>query len=77
MHKVMFVYIDFCEMSFKAAACSVFIPFNHSICLQDDVDDAIAEELLATAPGLFIRHPSSGKLTVTNARDHEKHLEKV
>lgn len=64
-------------MNFRAASCSTLIPFNLSICLQDDVDDLIAEELLAAAPGLFIRHPSSGKLTVTNARDHEKHLEKV
>ena len=44
---------------------------------KDNVDEVIAEELLAAAPGLFVRHPSSGKLMVTNARDHEKHLEKV
>lgn len=44
---------------------------------QDDIDEAVAAELLAAAPGLFVPHPGTGKLMVTQARDHEKHLEKV
>ncbi len=40
------------------------------------MDDEIAEELIAAAPGLFSRN-SDGKFQVGNARDHEMYLEKV
>jgi len=36
----------------------------------------VAQTLLEAAPGLFVQK-ANGQLTVTNARDHEKHLEKV
>eukprot|EP00983_Pelagomonas_calceolata_P051337 1142368-Pelagomonas_calceolata.AAC.7 len=42
---------------------------------QDDVPESVAQKLLDAAPGLFVRKPD-GKLAVTNARHHEKHLEK-
>ena len=54
--------------------CSLPLPTPPS---QEDVDDVIADELIAAAPGLFLRDLVTGKLKVTNARDHEKHLEKV
>jgi len=44
--------------------------------VQDKISDSVAETLLQAAPGLFVRQPN-GKLTVTEARHHEKHLEKV
>lgn len=43
---------------------------------QEDVPPQVAETLLAAAPGLFVRAPN-GKLRVTDARQHEQHLEKV
>jgi len=43
---------------------------------QDNVPEDVAQVLLEAAPGLFVQKPN-GKLAVTNARDHEKHLEKV
>eukprot|EP00200_Dunaliella_tertiolecta_P003046 CAMPEP_0202357010 /NCGR_PEP_ID=MMETSP1126-20121109/11221_1 /ASSEMBLY_ACC=CAM_ASM_000457 /TAXON_ID=3047 /ORGANISM="Dunaliella tertiolecta, Strain CCMP1320" /LENGTH=360 /DNA_ID=CAMNT_0048949831 /DNA_START=77 /DNA_END=1159 /DNA_ORIENTATION=+ len=46
------------------------------VLLTDDVPESVAQKLLDAAPGLFVRKPD-GKLAVTNARHHEKHLEKV
>ena len=67
---------DSMDRVFTRCTVQILIVVLDLACFKD-VDAAIAEELLAAAPGLFIRHPSSGKLKVTNARDHEKHLEKV
>ena len=50
-------------------------PLSLSVPSQDDIDESVASELLAAAPGLFVMHSGTGKLSVTQARDHEKHLE--
>mmetsp|Transcript_12794 Transcript_12794/g.27685 ORF Transcript_12794/g.27685 Transcript_12794/m.27685 type:complete len:357 (+) Transcript_12794:127-1197(+) len=47
------------------------------VLLKEDVDDEVADLLLETAPGLFVREGKGKKLRVTSAREHVKHLEKL
>ncbi|GAX75632.1 hypothetical protein CEUSTIGMA_g3076.t1 [Chlamydomonas eustigma] len=45
--------------------------------IKEEIGDEVIDELIETAPGLFYRHASSGKLCAGIAREHEQHLEKV